>query len=569
MTPSEQRLGGAWLRFRDFAVIVALGLAEMAAIGGIIALVWLIVNRITASPQAATSAFPLIGALGAVMVVSAALRALQFAVTERIGLVLVRRLRMLIYDHMSGMMPKQIQRRSRGSLILRLTGDLTMLRTWISRGIGRGIIAAMMVLGGTAILAFISADIALTVVLIFVVGLALSAQAGRRLARLTRGVRRRRSLLTSNIDEQINALSVVQLFGRSKGERSRLSRQNDGLTHLLVREAEVRGVLRGISAGVGWATILAVLALGALQVARGQLSIGALAAAVTAVRFMSNPVRNLGFAHDYWRRAQISQRKLQDFMASSSRDLEGPTDQKLRARRGRIQFSQVCVDGALNGFTATAEAGQHIAILGATAAGKSTLLGVVARMVEPASGEVAIDDQRLADCSPLSIFSRLGVMGPDLPLMRGTVRRNLTYRDPLAPEEEIRHVMAACRLDTVLGQLPGGLSAWVTEGGANLSIGQRRLLALARAMLGRPPILLLDEPLVSLDAESQAIAQQALRRYKGTVLLVTHDPAVAELADRVWRLENGQLASDMSGDDYRAMRRAEERLARRVDLAIS
>ncbi|AYG93936.1 ABC transporter ATP-binding protein [Brevundimonas naejangsanensis] len=569
MTGNEQRLGGAWLRFRDYAVILALGLAEMTAIGGIIALVWLIVNRITASPLAAASAFPLIGALGVVMVVSAVLRALQFAVTERIGLILARRLRMLIYDHMSGMTPKQIQHRSRGSLILRLTGDLTMLRTWISRGIGRGIIAAMMVAGGMAVLAFISANIAAVVALIFVVGLVLSVWAGKRLARLTRRVRRRRSLLTSNIDEQINALSVVQLFGRSKGERSRLAKQNDGLTDLLVREATVRGVLRGISAGAGWATILAVLALGALDVARGQLSIGALAAAVTAVRFMSNPVRTLGFAHDYWRRAQISQRKLQDFMASSSRNLEGPADEKLRARRGRIQFRDVIVDGVLNGFTATAEAGQHIAIMGATAVGKSTLLGVAARIVEPASGEVAIDDQRLADCSPLSIFARLGVVGPDLPLMRGTLRRNLTYRDPLAPEEEIRQVMAACRLDIVLGRLPGGMSAWITEGGANLSLGQRRLVALARAMLGRPPILLLDEPLVSLDEESRRIAQEALRRYKGTVLMVTHDPAVAELADRVWRLEDGRLASDMAGDEYRAMRRADEKLARRADLVIS
>lgn len=569
MTGNQQRLGRAWLRYRDYGVILALGLVEMAAIGGIIALVWLIVNRITASPLSAASAFPLIGALGVVMVVSAVLRALQFAVTERIGLFLVRRLRMLIYDHMSGMTPKQIQHRSRGSLILRLTGDLTMLRTWISRGIGRGIIAAMMVAGGMAVLAFISTTIAVAVALIFVVGMALSAWTGKRLARLTRRVRRRRSLLTSNIDEQINALSVVQLFGRSKGERSRLAKQNDDLTDLLAREATVRGVLRGISAGVGWATILAVLALGALDVARGQLSIGALAAAVTAVRFMSNPVRTLGFAHDYWRRAQISQRKLQDFMASSSRDLEGPADEKLHARRGQIQFRDVIVDGVLNGFTATAEAGQHIAIMGSTAVGKSTLLGVAARNIEPSSGEVAIDNQRLADCSPLSIFARLGVVGPDLPLMRGTLRRNLTYRDPLAPEEEIRQVMAACRLDIVLNRLPDGMSTWITEGGANLSLGQRRLVALARAMLGRPPILLLDEPLANLDEESRRIVQEALRRYKGTVLLVTHDPAVAELADRVWRLENGRLASDMAGDEYRAMRRADEKLARRAEFAIS
>ena len=160
-------------------------------------------------------------------------------------------------------------------------------------------------------------------------------------------------------------------------------------------------------------------------------------------------------------------------------------------------------------------------------------------------------------------------MSPDLPLMRGSIRRNLTYRNPEATEAEISRVVMACNLDEVFADLPDGMEGWVTEGGMNLSVGQRQLLALGRAMLGQPPILLLDEPLANLDPRSQEIAQAALRRYLGTVLFVTHDPATADTADQVWRLERGRLVSVVTGDEFRARRRAEERLARRVDVAAA
>lgn len=569
MTEMSGTAGQVWLRRRDYVVIIALGLSEALALCAVVLLVWTIVDRITVSPQTAFAAFPLIGGLTLAVAFSATLRAVQFAATEKIGLDLVRRLRIVIYDHMSGMAPRQIQQRSRGSLILRLTGDLTMLRTWISRGIGRGVIAAILAVGGIIFLGVLNVRIAFVVVAFFAIGFMVSAREGRRLARLTRAVRRRRSLVTSNIDEQISALAVVQLFGRSGGERSRLSRQNDAMTRFLIREASVRGGLRGISAGAGWAAILAVLAMGAFDVSAGRMSIGALAAAITIVRYMNNPVRNLGFAHDYWRRAQISQRKLDDFLKSSSRQLDDPSQHKLRVRHGMIEFVGVSVAGALSEVTVTARAGDHVAILGPAGAGKSTLLGLVARMTEPLSGQVRVDGQCLAECTLQSTFRHVGVMSPDLPLMRGSIRRNLTYRKPAATEAEINRIVMACNLDKVFADLPDGIDGWVTEGGLNLSVGQRQLLALGRAMLGHPPILLLDEPMANLDPRSQVIAQEALRRYLGTVLFVTHDPETAEMADHVWLLEKGRLASAVTGEEYRARRRAEERLARRVEVATA
>lgn len=543
--------------------IIALGLGEAIALGTVIYLIWQMVDHISREPQNALGLLPLIAAFGVAALSIAGLRTLQFSVTERIGLDVVRRLRMVIYGHMSGMAPRQIQHRSRGSLILRLTGDLTMLRTWISRGIGRGIISATVIACGTVLMALFSVKIALSVLAIFALGAVVSMRSGKRLAKLTRSVRRRRSLVTSNIDEQINALSVVQLFGRSKGESARLSRQNEALTHFLRREANVRGILRGISTATGWLAVLAVLVLGAFEVSAGQMSIGALAAVVTVVRYLNTPFRNLGLAHDYWRRAQVSQRKLDDFLRSSTRELNDTTKEKLRVRRGEIVFENVSVEGVLHNLNLTAKGGSHIALMGHTGAGKSSLLGLVSRMSDPDQGQICIDGQNLSDCTLISTYDQIGVVSPDLPLMRGTVRRNLTYRHPDATEAEINQIIAACNLGPVLAALPDGLDSWITEGGMNLSLGQRQLLALARAMLGNPPVLLLDEPMANLDAPTRQVVQTSLNRYCGTILTVTHDKDEALCADEVWTLESGAVKSVESRETYRQRQLAEDQLHRR------
>jgi ATP-binding cassette subfamily B protein len=548
-----------FLRRGDLAVIVCLGVAQAAVLIAWIVLVWQAIDAIAAMQGDVMRPVPWLAGLLVVALANACLRALEFSVCERIGFEAVRRLRMRIYGHMLGMAPRQIQHRSRGSLLLRMSGDLTMLRTWISRGIGRGTIGTIVLVAGLAAIAWISPLMAVVAALVFLLGAALSITQGRRLRRVTAAVRRRRSLLTSNIDEQIHSLAVVQLFGRSAGEQARLSRQNDTLTWALVREARIRGRMRGISAGAGWLAVVAVLAAGLVEVAEGFISIGMLVAAATGVRHLTGPLRSLGFAHDYWRRAWVSRRKILDFLASGSRPLAHPLHQELRVRRGRIEFDAVTVAGALHEFTATAAARERIAVVGPSGAGKSTLLGLVARLVEPDDGEVLIDGKPLGASTLLSSFRHIGMVGDDLPLMRGTVRRNLTYRRPAASEAEIWQVLIACRLDEWAAALPQGLDTWITEGGANIASGERRRLALARAMLGYPAILLLDEPSANLDETGRKVLRDVVGRYPGTVLLATHDPAEAEMMDRIWRLEGGRLAEILPG-------RGRQREAREQDV---
>lgn len=397
----------------------------------------------------------------------------------------------------------------------------------------------------------LNASIAVSVVAVLATGSAISLGNGRGIRRATRTMRRRRSLLTSNIDEHVNALPVLQVFGRAPGELSRFSRQNDSLNRSLLRIAELRGRLRGVSSTTSLFVTAVVLAVGIVEIRQGRATVGLVVATLLIADQLSQRVVTLGLMHDYWHRSRVSYDKVTDFLRSSTTDLNSPELAPLRVRKGAIELRHVSVPGALTDVTATVLPGQVIAVTGPPGAGKSTLLHLLARMVEPSAGEVVVDGQVLAATTPQSTYRQIGMVSPDLPLVRGTVRRNLTYRDPRAPQEEIRRVVLTTGLDRVLDELPSGMTTWVTEGGRNLSVGQRQWIALARALLGNPPILLLDEPTANLDATSAAAIRDVVKRHDGVVLLVTHEASELSLADQVWVLNGGRLVEVIPGEDYR------------------
>ena len=492
-----------------------------------------------------------LGLLVGVAIAHGALRAWEFSISEKIGYEIVWRLRMRMYCHLQGMAPRQVQHRSRGGLILRFIGDLSMLRTWISRGLLGGTVALIVLVPAVTALVVLNYRVGLLLVAVLAAGAAISLSNGHAMRRATRTMRRRRSLLISNLDEQINALPVVQVFGRSRAEYTRLSRQNESLNRALFRTAELRGRLRGISSTVALLAVVAVLFVGLLEVRRGTASVGLVVAALITSRLLISPVRTLGLAHDYWHRAQVSRQKVQEFLRSSGRDMDPPGHEQLRVRDGGIEFCDVTVPGALRNITVTAQPGQLVALTGPSGAGKSTVLALIARQVEPASGKIVVDGQPLAATTPKSTFRKIGVVGPDLPLMRGTVRRNLIYSRPDVNSAELSRVLYATGLDRLIAELPDGIATWVVEGGRNLSAGQRQGVALARALLGNPPILLLDEPTANLDPTAKEAFRRMIIRHQGTVLLVTTDPAEIELADQVWVFERGRVVEAINGDEHR------------------
>ncbi|MCQ6271078.1 ABC transporter ATP-binding protein/permease [Pseudarthrobacter sp. R1] len=540
-----------------FAKVIAIGLAQVLTLVSYVLLLRSIVDNFAPVTVGAAAdlqwrwALAQAAILGAVALLHGWLRAMAFNVAETAGYNVVRDLRMMMYKHLQGMTPRQFQGRARGGLLLRFLGDLSMTRMWISRGVLGGMMAALVLVGTLTVLFFFSVWMTLAIVVAISAGAAASLVAGQRMRQATRIMRRRRSLVMSNLDEQMNAQTVVQVFGRTAGEYARLSHQNDELTRALIRVARLRGYLRGVATAFSLLALGAVLTAGLFEVRQGTASIGTVIAFVVVTRQLSSPVRTLGLAHDYWHRAQVSVGKIKEFLRSSSRDMDSNGHGPLKVRQGTIEFSSVTVNGSLHDVNLCVGAGEVVAVTGDGGSGKSTLLNLVSRTIDPDQGCIIIDRQVLAKTALRSAARWTGAIGPELPLMRGSLWRNLTYAAPHATEEDVERVLAATGLDEMLLDLPYGLQTWVTEGGLNLSKSQRQRIALARALMGNPPILLLDEPTLGLDTAAKQIFATMLRRFHGTVLLATQDPQELALADKIVVLSKGVVVEVLSGEEFR------------------
>jgi ABC-type bacteriocin/lantibiotic exporter with double-glycine peptidase domain len=299
-----------------------------------------------------------------------------------------------------------------------------------------------------------------------------------------------------------------------------------------------------VRASLEWTTglgKLGVLGLGLYEVAAGRATTGLVVAALSIEGVLASPMHEISRVLDYWQAARISKEKLEGFLA-----LPGPERAKAQVRRrrrgqGTLRFDHVSVRDSLVDVDVEATAGRKIAIVGPNGSGKSSLLALAAGLIAPDRGRVRLDRRDLDRLRPRDLRRSVGMVGPDLPMLRGSLRMNLCYRPVKVTDEELERVCVLCGVDEILAGLPLGLDTRIREGGMELSLGQRQRLALARALVGTPDLLLLDEIGANLDEAARAALERVLAIYPGTLLIATHDERLAARADEVWHLDGGRL----------------------------
>ena len=472
-----------------------------------------------------------------VAVIGAWLRARERVDAERLGQSYTHELRLQLFERVTRMSPWAVHQRSQGGNVLRFVGDLNALRRWISRGLARLLVAGTMAAGTLIAMAVLSSTLAVITGTLVAGGAGAVLVQGKKLRGASRKARRRRSRLAANVVEKIGAVGVVQAFGAVDRERRRVEAQSERLRYAMVARARHAGRLEGIAEGTGAAATAGVVLAGIA----GQASAATVAAGMTIVGLLVHQLRDLGRVCAYWHQARISREAVQRFLARPTLLTEPSHPAPLRRGPGRLTFEDVRLDGVLHGISVTAEPGQLVAVVGPNGAGKTTLLALAARLRDVDGGRILLDGQDLAEHSAADVRRLIGMSGPDLPLLRGTVERNLRYRWPDAPEEELRRVAAICGLDEVLAMLPDGEQSRIAEGGVGLSAGQRQRLMLARALLGEPALLLLDEADANLDQEAMAVVDRVLDERRCTVLMATHHHRRVTSADQVWYLDRGHL----------------------------
>jgi len=469
------------------------------------------------------------------------LRYIERIDAERLGQAYIHEVRIAVFDRMSRFAPRALSGRTTGSSMLRFVGDLSAIRRWISLGLARIVVSLIVTVISIGVLAFLDLYLAICAIFILSLGLGWNLRMGPNIHRVITEARRRRGHLAGNINEKIRSYIVIQAFNQRLRERKRFKKHSSRLSESMIDRAAASAAMRVINEGATGLSMAAILSIGSLEVFREQTTSGNVVAAMAVVGFLSNAFRDLGRIHEYLQAYRVSKKKIIEFMDTTP--LRGRSSKlpPLQVSKGEIELQGIRLRGVLRQITGTIPGGSRLAIIGDNGAGKSTLLQVIARLVDPDRGKVLIDGQDIRRCNLTSVREAVGIVSPDLPLFKGSISYNLQYRKPDASDEELARVHQLCKIDDLLEQLPDGKDFRIKEGGINLSLGQRHKLALARAILGQPAILIVDEIDANLDQQAIRVLEDVLNDFTGTVLMVSRFEDRLAMANYFWHIKDGRL----------------------------
>jgi ATP-binding cassette subfamily B protein len=373
--------------------------------------------------------------------------------------------------------------------------------------------------------------------------------------------------LTTVIEEMATGVRIIKAFGRMPLMQKRFEDQALLLRRTSLEGLESRSLLWTQLNFLPNLSLVAVLLLGGLNVVQGSLTIGGLVAFMNYVFMLTWPMDAIGWVLSMSEECQTASERLNEVLDSSPDIADRPGARTLERSRGRIEFRGVGFkypksdDWILHDLNLVIEPGETVGIVGRTGSGKTTLAYLLPRLYDVAEGSVLLDGIDVRDLQLRSLRSHIGVAFEDPILFSASVHENLVMGRPVVSDEELKRAIDVAQAGFVW-DLPWGLETRVGEQGYTLSGGQRQRLALARAVLGNPPVLVLDDPLSSVDVHTEAVIEESLATVlKGvTALLVVHRPSTLALADRVALLDGGTIVATGthtelmgSNDVYRAL----------------
>ncbi|MFG2096731.1 ABC transporter ATP-binding protein [Streptomyces sp. NPDC048612] len=473
--------------------------------------------------------------------------------TGRIGERILYSLRLKIFAQLQRLGLDYYERELTGKIMTRMTTDVDALSTFLQTGLVTALVSMLTFLGIFVALLALDVQLALVVFLTLpplIIGTYFFRKQSVQAYELAR---ERISVVNGDLQESVAGLRIVQAFRRERQGAERFAARSDDY-----RRARVRGQFL-ISVYFPFVQLLSsvasalVLIVGAGRVGSETLTAGALVAYLLYIDLFFAPVQQLSQVFDGYQQASVSLGRIQELLREPTTTPAVEKPRAVPALRGAITFDEVDFhyggdEPALAGIALTIPAGQTVAFVGETGAGKSTLVKLVARYYDPSSGAVRVDGTDLRELDLTGYRRRLGVVPQESYLFAGTVRDAIAYGRPDATDAEVEAAARAVGAHAMIATLDGGYLHEVAERGRNLSAGQRQLLALARAELVDPDVLLLDEATASLDLATEAVVNQATDRLVGrrTTLVVAHRLTTAARADRVVVLDQGRIVEDGS-----------------------
>jgi ATP-binding cassette subfamily B protein len=484
-----------------------------------------------------------------VVVVGWAATAGQSYLTSWVGESILADLRVAVFAHVQRLDLGFFERTPAGVVISRLTNDIEAMNSMITDGPTTLVQNTLTLVGSAAVLLVLDWRLALATLTVFPAMAVGTAIFRRFSARAYRRTRERMGEVTASLQEDISGVRVVQAFRRERANYRRFVKVNDGYRAANVQTVNAASIYFPFVSLLSATATAVVLGYGGLLVFHGELSPGALFAFIGLLSNFFDPVQQLSQFYQTLLAATAALDKVVEVLDTEPAMADTPAAQPLPQITGRVEFGDVrfayasTATEVLHGVSFTAEPGQTVALVGHTGAGKSTVIKLLARFYDPTSGRVTIDGHDLRDVTAQSLRSQLGIVPQESFLFSGSVRENIAFGRPDASLEDVVAAAEAVGADPFIRALPDGYDTEIQERGARLSIGQRQLVAFARALLADPRILILDEATSSVDIPTEARIEEALETLlRGrTAFVVAHRLSTIRRADVIVVLEHGQV----------------------------
>ena len=497
-----------------------------------------------------------------IVMVGATLVQVVFAVTAvylgaRVAMSLGRDVRSELFHRVTDFSAREVGLFGAPSLITRITNDVQQVQMLVVMSCTLAVAAPITVVGG--IVMAMRQDVGLS--WLFLVSLpALALSVGlvvRRMVPIFRRMQERIDSANGVLREQITGVRVVRAFVREPDEVARFGAVNDELTDTSLQAGRLMALLFPTLLLIINASSVGVIWFGGNRIDGGDMSVGSLVAFLTYFTLILMNVMMGMFVALMAPRAAVCAERIVEVLETEPTVTAPANPVTHLATAGSLTLRDVgfCYPGAdapvLDGISFGSLAGQTTAIVGSTGAGKTTLVNLMARLVDVTSGAVLVDDVDIRDLEPEALWSRIGLVPQTPYLFSGTVASNLRYGKPDASDDEIWEALRVAQAADFVAAMPRGLDATITQGGTNVSGGQRQRLAIARALAKKPEIYLFDDSFSALDLATDARLRAALAPHVAgaTVVIVAQRVSTIATADQILVLEDGRTVGLGTHDD--------------------